>query len=272
MRLVSVGESTIDLYSRHGRSFVGGISLNFAVHARRNGLDSVALISRVGSDVEADRVLNELSKQGVLTEFVAPVNGATATCVINVNDEGERSYPEGGYHRNILDKFELTPCELQFIGDQDVLVTMIDRSSPFRFVPLLLSSQFDNFRVADFGDWQDYCSNWSEITVYARFLDLLFISGNEQTIDYLAPFTEKYDGVIVVTLGAEGSAAVHRSLVSRQRAIPLPRIVDTTGCGDAFQAAFLVSYLTDRDVPMALLKGAECASEVASYLGSFRQE
>lgn len=251
---------------------MGGISLNFAVHARRNGLDSVALISRVGRDDAGRRVLSQLSKQDIRTEFVTPIDGATATCVIHVHDSGERSYPEGGYHRNVLDDFDLTSDELQFISEQDVLVTMIDRSSTFCFVPLLLSSRFDNFRVADFGDWQDYGSIWTEITAYAPYLDLLFISGNEQTIDCLAPLTDEFGVVVVVTLGAKGSAAVQTGLVRRQSALPVPCILDTTGCGDAFQAAFLVSYLATRDVSVAMLRGAECASEVAGYLGSFKQE
>jgi len=45
--------------------------------------------------------------------------------------------------------------------------------------------------------------------------------------------------------------------VYRQTAFSVEKVVDTTGCGDAFQAAFTFEYYKSRNVSAALLAGAE---------------
>jgi sugar/nucleoside kinase (ribokinase family) len=44
--------------------------------------------------------------------------------------------------------------------------------------------------------------------------------------------------------------------------------VDTTGAGDAFDAAFLVEWLRSRDVEAALRAGNQLGAHVASHLGA----
>lgn len=62
MKLISVGETTIDYYPAIEQSFVGGISLNFAVHARRCGAESVAMVSAVGQDANGKLILDGSSR------------------------------------------------------------------------------------------------------------------------------------------------------------------------------------------------------------------
>jgi sugar/nucleoside kinase (ribokinase family) len=51
------------------------------------------------------------------------------------------------------------------------------------------------------------------------------------------------------------------------RAEPV-RVVDTTGAGDAFDAAFLVEWLRTRDVEAALHAGNRLGAWVARHLGA----
>ncbi|HHT77616.1 MAG TPA: hypothetical protein GXZ67_07025, partial [Clostridiaceae bacterium] len=41
-----------------------------------------------------------------------------------------------------------------------------------------------------------------------------------------------------LTLGAKGSVAICNGETIVQEALPVQRVVDTTGCGDAFQSGF----------------------------------
>ena len=102
MKIVSIGEITIDYYLNQNTSLVGGISLNFAVHAKRCGADTVSLVSRIGPDDGGRRVLEKLDQEGVDASHVAVLSGETATCDILINADGERTFPAGGYHLNVL--------------------------------------------------------------------------------------------------------------------------------------------------------------------------
>ena len=56
-----------------------------------------------------------------------------------------------------------------------------------------------------------------------------------------------------------------------QAALEVDNLIDTTGCGDAFQAAFTVSYFRDGDIAAALFRGANQAARVLKHFGAFSQ-
>jgi fructoselysine 6-kinase len=99
-------------------------------------------------------------------------------------------------------------------------------------------------------------------------LDIAFISGNQETIDILHPLSLQMGGIVVVTRGAEGSTALVNGQQFDQPAIQVATTVDTTGCGDAFQAAFTVFYLRHGDIRLALQQGARQAAQVLQHYGA----
>ena len=95
MKIVSIGESTIDHYLGLNQSFIGGISLNFAVNAKRCGADVVSLVSSVGTDRAGKRVLAKLEQEGIDASHVAILPGETARIDIQITAQGERVFPPG---------------------------------------------------------------------------------------------------------------------------------------------------------------------------------
>ena len=75
-------------------------------------------------------------------------------------------------------------------------------------------------------------------------------------------------GAVAVTVGAEGALLVRRD--AAPVAIPaLPTaVVDTTGCGDSFNAGMITGLLTGCTAEDAALLGSACGALVASGLGS----
>jgi sugar/nucleoside kinase (ribokinase family) len=71
----------------------------------------------------------------------------------------------------------------------------------------------------------------------------------------------------VVKQGGRGATAIHAGGSVSAAAEPII-VADTTGAGDAFDAAFLVAYLTTRDLPRALAAGNRLGAHVASRLGA----
>lgn len=277
MKIVSIGEITVDHYPELSRSFVGGISLNFAVHAKRCGATAVSLISRIGTDDNGRFVLNKLSQEKIDASHVTILEGKTATCAILIRDAGERIFPEGGYHPNVLTNLKLNPSELRFIQQHDILVARYDHSQPDPFFDQIMGElDFNGKRVVDFGDWADFDGDVAVMLNTLGKLDLAFISGNQETIETLRSISRQIDTVIVVTLGAAGSVALVNGSPSRrsggrihpQPAIPVPNPLDTTGCGDAFQAAFTVAYFQTGNITQALTQGATLAAEIIQQYGA----
>ncbi|MGX7825802.1 PfkB family carbohydrate kinase [Actinokineospora sp. 24-640] len=64
----------------------------------------------------------------------------------------------------------------------------------------------------------------------------------------------------VATLGADGAMAATADGVHHVPAVPVSRIVDTNGAGDAFFAGFLMAHLGGADVASALSAGAHQAA------------
>ena len=122
MKIVSIGEITIDTYLLQKLFFVGGISLNFAVHAKRCGAAQSSLVSCVGNRPKGHHVLNTLTKEGVDATHVKMVDGDSATCDIEVHDNADRFFP--GYELNALDQLVLTDPIVDFINQHDVMMTM----------------------------------------------------------------------------------------------------------------------------------------------------
>jgi len=70
-----------------------------------------------------------------------------------------------------------------------------------------------------------------------------------------------------VTLGAAGAMAIDRTDFAVQEAFPA-RIVDTTGAGDTFNAAFLVALLDGASLRRALRFACAAASCTVAALGA----
>ena len=72
----------------------------------------------------------------------------------------------------------------------------------------------------------------------------------------------------VVTLGAKGSLVVTRRETHQVDAMPVDRVVDTTGAGDLFAAGFLYGLAGGRDVTDCARLGALAAAEIISHIGA----
>jgi fructoselysine 6-kinase len=268
VKIVCVGESTLDYYLDLNRGFVGGISLNFAVHSKRCGAETVALVSCVGSDSAGQLVRQKLLREGIDASHVYVEEGATAQQNIVVTPTGERIFPPNGYSPGVLAGFRVSDADLEFIQQFDIVVAPLFWQIEPIFNQVMRELSFQGKRVVDFLDLSDYGQDYQAMAALIQPLDLAFISGNQQTVDMLRPVSRQMDGIIVVTRGAAGSTALVGGLEFNQPALQVAAAVDTTGCGDAFQAAFTVAYFSYGDVPLALRQGARQAAEVLQHYGA----
>jgi fructoselysine 6-kinase len=268
MKLVCVGECTVDRYLDLGLERVGGISLNFAVHARRCGVAQVALCTCVGDDASAALVRAKLAHEDVDATLLAERHGSTATQDIHMAPGGERIFPPGGYKPGVLAEWQPGRRELEAVASFQVLAVPIFRQVEHIAQAALSAPGFRGARVADFLDGADCGPDLRGLDRYLDVLDIAFVSGSPELAEALRPRSRATQTLIVVTHGAAGSTALEGGEPTSQPALTVADPVDTTGCGDAFQAAFTVSYLRRRNLRLALRAGARQAAGVIRYYGA----
>jgi fructoselysine 6-kinase len=266
LKIVSVGEITIDHYLDLQKQFVGGISLNFAVHCKRSGAEDVSLISRIGKEDE-HTILQKLTDEKVDSSHVKALYGSTARQNIQLAVSGERIFPEGGYDAGVLNNFQLSESEIDFIRSRNVLASsMFQQLEPL--FQQVISLPSDGWRVADFLDLSDYKRDFHVVEQFIGQLTIAFISGDHNLVENLRPLSRTTNCLIVITLGKDGSAALMKGEPTFQPSFKVQQTVDSTGCGDAFQAAFAVSYWREQNLRRALEAGARQAATVIQHYGA----
>ena len=265
-----MGECTRDHYADSGTDAVGGISLNFAVAARRSGADRVALVSCTGLDRPGDGIRQLLGREGVDTTHLHSLPGATASQAIRVVAGGERIFPAGGYDPGVLATFHLDEDDSAFVGTFDIVVAPYFRQIKHLFDAAMRAAAGDAKRVADLLDGEDLGTDLSGLDALLDTLDVVFISGDDGTVEHLLPRSRQTRTIIVVTHGANGSSALAGGIRHFAPAVPVPidERIDTTGCGDAFQGAFTVEYYRHDDLARALRAGAVRAATVIRHYGA----
>lgn len=104
--------------------------------------------------------------------------------------------------------------------------------------------------------------------LFANEPEALALSG-EATIDDAVEWLLERCPRLVITLGPAGSlVADGDGRRERVPAVPVDRVVDTTGAGDSFAGGYLFGLIEGRDPSACARLGALAASEVVSHLGA----
>ncbi len=91
-------------------------------------------------------------------------------------------------------------------------------------------------------------------------------------IDEIGRLAARHGKLFVVTLGAAGSLAFSGNDRFECAAIAVPTVVDTTGAGDAYAAAFLADYCHGQAIPTAMRRGAALAAKIIGQVGSHQPD
>ena len=259
MKIACFAVAALDFFPQHNAYFAGGNSLNQAVRFRQMGHPS-AFLGAIGTDPAGDRILDLLQRNGVETSHTYRVEGRTASNQI-VNDEaGERFGLEGAWDNGVYYDFTPSPADWDFLGTCEVWAT---HGNCRPYLEALQRKQLGQFLAVDFLHMLDV----DHLRQNLGTIDIAYLGGTPDMADSLAALAKECPGIIVLTLGAAGSMAFQGDQVYRQPALPVEKVIDTTGCGDAFQAACTATYLQTQDLRAALLAGAELGRTATQSLG-----
>jgi sugar/nucleoside kinase (ribokinase family) len=290
-RVVTLGVHIVDVLGRpvthippgQGRLLLDEIRVTAAGTAAGTSVDLVKLGARVtnlgavGDDLLADLLISLLSRYGVDTSRLVRKPGQrTSATILPIRPNGERPALHMPGATSLL---EFADIDLDVIAAADVLhVGGPDVLGRFGGQPLRQVLEFA--REHDVTVTMDLLAPGDEATWERLGLLLPYVHyfmPNEDQLANLTGTTDHAEGSRrVLARGAEAvlvsRAADGASLVTADRRVDVPAfpvdLVDTTGCGDAVCAGFIIGLLHGWPIEDASWLAMAAASLVASGLGS----
>lgn len=259
MKVACFSVAAMDYFPEQDAFFAGGNSLNQAVRFQRLGWES-AFVGAIGTDTAGDRIEMLLDHWGVDVSRMYRVRGRTASNEIVNDKDGERFGVDGAWDNGVYDDFVLSEQDWLHISTFEIWST---HANGRNYREALRRKPSSILLAVDFLHFDTY-----ELLIDGKdAIDIAYFGGTSDQLEDLIRLSKDFKGIIVLTLGAKGSVAIYHGETFLQEALPSQQVLDTTGCGDAFQSGFTAEYFLTKDIKASLLRGAESGRATAGHFG-----
>jgi sugar/nucleoside kinase (ribokinase family) len=258
------------------RLTVAGTAGGTVVDTAKLGLKSLA-VGAVGDDEKADWVLLTLGKHGVDTSAMQRIPGVpTSATILNVRPNGDRP---ALHVRGASDHFDLPSTLYDQVFDAKIvhlggtgLLKKLD-GPPSR---VILEEAKRRGCTTTFDLIAANAETAAIVEPLLPFIDYFMpsieeaqdMSGHQGPEDCARYYLDKGAACCVFTLGVEGAFYAHRDGTRLRSPAYDITVVDTTGCGDAFDAGMITALCHEMDLETSLRFAQTSAALVASGLGS----
>lgn len=273
--IISIGELLWDVFPDYKRP--GGSPANLAYHLYTLGNLS-HLVSRVGNDFEGDELVRLIKRKGLYSEFIQKdMELPTGKVTVSFNDQ-EPSYT---IHE---------PAAWDSIVPTQSLLKTLATADAFCFASLSqrnkITANTINFCIENV---PDECVKVFDLNLRPPYVDQVLIQKsikladvikvNENEFEILSNWfnTDNFgqhivnlypNKIVVVTLGANGSAMYNQNGYYKHEAYPVSESGDFVGVGDAFLACFVHLFLKNHSVNSILNNANKYSAFIASQKGS----
>lgn len=255
-----------DVY--YGTDFVeaGGEALNSASALSSFPNIDCYIIGCVGSDDYGKIIMEVINNLKVNKSNIRVQNGVTANNITYLTDKGDRYYKDDSWTGGVHDEFVLSHLDKQLLSECQIVHTSV-------YCPVLndildLKDKYSFKLSVDFNNRRDF-ENYEYLLEKS---DVFFVSGNEDVANILLEKSKKYNGVYIATFAENGSASYKNGIEYRVLAeiVPENEVVDSTGCGDNYQAGFIAEYMQSGDIIKAMKVGSHLGAEIIKQRGGVK--
>jgi sugar/nucleoside kinase (ribokinase family) len=255
---------------------VAGTAGGTVVDTAKLGLKSLA-IGAVGDDEKADWVLLTLQHHGIDTSAMQRLKGIpTSATIVNVRPNGERP---ALHVRGASDHFDVTPAMFEQVFDAPIVHlggTGLLRKLDGPASVTLLKEAKRRGRTVTFDLIAASAETAKVVVPLLPFIDYFMpsieeakdMSGQATAEDCAKFYLDKGAACCIFTQGGDGAFYAHRDGTRLRSPAFDIKVVDTTGCGDAFDAGFIAALHHRMDVETSLRFAQASAGLVATGLGS----
>ncbi|MDA3890896.1 MAG: PfkB family carbohydrate kinase [Salinivirgaceae bacterium] len=261
MDLIALTTCCVDYYPQLDKSFMGGNTLNLASTWKKTApTANISVITCLGKDKNGETISNFLNKIGIKTSRVYTKEGTTACNQLRVDEHGERFGIEGTWNGGVYEDFLLSEKDWAFVATQDIVAIPANNPNYSEMVKRKTNGQILSV------DFMDVENNMPIEDTIAK-TDIAFVAARTELINKYEMLANKTSKLLVITSGADGSYAFFNGNKYHQPAIEVHKVVDTTGCGDAYQGAFALTYYNTNDIQESMKAGAIAASDILQHYG-----
>lgn len=290
-RVVCLGVHIVDVLARPvgeppiagGRHLVDEVAITAAGTAAGTSADLAKLgietvvLGAIGDDHLGELLVQMLGSHGVDTTRLARKQGQTSVSILLIGGDGERHTVlrlPGANSRLALEDIDfdaIAEADLLHVGGVDVL-------GAFAGDPLVEVMAFARSRgVATSLDVLGTCDERTAERLAPALRHAQYFLPNADQLEGITGCSDASKaaeelrrqgvGCVVATLGADGSLVSSDEGDAFLPAFDVP-VVDTTGCGDAYAAGFIVGVLSGWGEVSAAWLGTAAAALVVQGLGS----
>jgi sugar/nucleoside kinase (ribokinase family) len=258
------------------RLTVAGTAGGTVVDTAKLGLKSLA-VGAVGDDEKADWVLMTMQKHGIDTSAMQRLPGIpTSATILNVRPNGERP---ALHVRGASDHFDVLPSMYDQVFDAPIIhlggTGLLKKLDGVPSLTLLKEAK-KRGRTVTFDLIAANAETAKIVMPLLPFIDYFMPSieeakemSQQSTPEDCAKFyLDKGAACCVFTLGGDGAFYAHKDGTRLKSPAYDIKVVDTTGCGDAFDAGFIAALHHKMDVETSLRFAQASAGLVATGLGS----
>lgn len=246
----------------------GGSAANVAVAACSIGA-AARFVGNVGADLLGDHLLDQLAKAGV--EAKVTRTGRSGSIVALIDVDGERSFLTD---RGSAD--ELTSAPAGWLIDCSVVhVPMYSLlNDPLRSTTLVMLREAQRQRIAvsldasSTGAIKDAGVEQARELLEAIGPDVLFCNREEAELLEVSD-GRRFAARTIIKNGAEPTVLISASGVVSYPVPAVAHVLDTTGAGDSFAAAFLATFFSsDGSEEESIAAGHKLAARTLTTLGA----
>jgi sugar/nucleoside kinase (ribokinase family) len=239
---------------------VAGTAGGTVIDTAKLGLNCLA-VGAVGDDEKADWVLMTLKKHGVDTSAMQKVQGVpTSASILNVRPNGDRP---ALHMRGASDHFDVSEAAYEHVFNAPIihlggtgLLKKLDGEPSTR----LLAEAKRRGRIVTFDLIATDAHTISIVKPLLPYIDYFMpsieeardLSGKNSAEDCANAMLDAGAKACVFTMGPDGAFFADASGTRKQSAAYDIEIVDTTGCGDAFDAGFIAALHHKMDLETSL--------------------
>lgn len=222
-------------------------------------------ISDFGSDHFSQFVLEKIKELGIDTTFFKIHDHHL--CALSVAfsfqyDRGFISYMDPCEPWNLIEILETYRPSVFLVGGLEYGPAFLDFAAAARQlgVTLVMDCQYRDVTLSTPGVTEALSSVDIFMPNCCEAFRLTGIHDTSESSRILAQYTPQ----VVIKIGREGSVAYSQGIVTRVPAIHVPKVMDTTGAGDSFNAGFLYGYLQGKPIETCLkyagIMGGACVT------------
>ncbi len=296
-QITVIGEAMLELSHQSDTSLAlsfAGDTLNFALYLRRllpNKAFNVHYVTALGDDVYSDSMLKTWQQEGLNTDLIYRVkNKLPGLYLIRTDEVGERTfyfYRQNSAARELFkanSTIDLVSCLLtmDYLYLSGITLAILDDEGRERLWQLLEKAKqkgakivFDtNYRTSL---WPDVESAKTIIKRTLNYVDIALPTFEDDRALFGDVSPEVCaqrllkSGVTEVVVKCGSAPAVVATIGQEKERVPacsIEKIVDTTGAGDSFNAAYLAARLLGFEPIKAARWGHQLAAIVVTYRGA----